>query len=263
MNQCILLSHLFIRDNEEAKLDQVDFTIQHYRQHNPNAYIIVTGHGLRPNSLDDCDYAFWPQQIIESEINVGHPYLVNIGLDHAIESGFKYLYKCRTDGVILRDNIIDFCIDRIKDKPILLTQQTNFVPAHAGDLFMYGDTAFLKKCWNIKSWYPTTTGLTSFASNILNVCGYTDWKECLLSCSEFVDIFNIRWIDFRANWHVLQHYKADMLLNKLTFEKYLWGSTEKWHCFDKNGKLIYGNTLTEKEFYENRSLFFRSHTDIS
>ena len=47
--ECILLSHVFIRDTEQHKLETVEFALQHWRQNNQNAYIIVTGHGLQPN----------------------------------------------------------------------------------------------------------------------------------------------------------------------------------------------------------------------
>lgn len=258
MNQCILLSHLFVRDGEFDKLDQIHFTLKHYRQHNPDAYIILTGHGLYPEKAQKyCDHIYWPYQIIENEINVGHPYLVNAGIDHAIRMGFSHIFKCRSDGIILRDNIVEYCISKIQDKKILLTQQTKYDPIHAGDLFMYGDSHFMKKCWNIASWYPTDTGLTSFANNIIMVCGSSrnHWKECLHQNAAFVDIFNIKWIDFRANWHILQHYKDNMLDNNMNdYLPFLWGTREGWHVFNNDGQLIssnIGNMLTERVFYEN------------
>ena len=43
--QCILLTHVFIESHEEFKIDQTNFVVQHFRKNNPDAYIIVVGHG--------------------------------------------------------------------------------------------------------------------------------------------------------------------------------------------------------------------------
>ena len=48
MTDCILLSHVFINKGEQHKIDAVNFTVQHWRRHNPNAYIILVGHGEIP-----------------------------------------------------------------------------------------------------------------------------------------------------------------------------------------------------------------------
>jgi len=254
---CILLSHVFVRPAEEYKLEQIKSTLIHYRLHNPNSHIVLTGHGRRPpaQTLQLCDHICWYDDIIQQEIDKGHPFLVNAGIDYAIQQRFTHLFKCRADGVILRKNIIEFCQNRLKDKRILLTQQTELWAVRAGDLFMYGELQFLKKCWNIATWYPTNTGLTSFAKNILAACNMEpeQWIKCLRQNAEFIDIFNIKWIDFRANWDILQHYMAWMVRNKLpSFEKYLWGTKERWHVFDTNGHMTSPNKnlATEKAWYE-------------
>ena len=57
MKSCILLTHVFIENNEHHKVDQSNFVVEHFRKNNPDAYIIVTGHGLKPNSLEKyCDH---------------------------------------------------------------------------------------------------------------------------------------------------------------------------------------------------------------
>jgi len=241
MAACILLSHVYVRHDQHYKLKQIEFTIKHYRLHNPNSYIILTGHGLQPTNLtiEICDFVDWRNTIIEEELEKGHPYLVNVGIDHAINQKFTHLFKCRSDGVILRDNITQYCSELIKDKNILLTQQTKFSQIHAGDLFMYGDIDYIKKCWNIGTWYPTTSGLISFARNIYNNQNHLTWKECLKKYAEFVDIYQIKWIDFRANWTELQSKLENILINKLeNYERFLWGSREEWHIFDTNGNMI-------------------------
>ena len=83
MKDCIILTHQFIRENEQDKLDVTNFSLKHHRQNNPNAYIIVVGHGIRPSEfyLNECDHVIWHDNIIESDIGVGHPMLCNKGFD--------------------------------------------------------------------------------------------------------------------------------------------------------------------------------------
>jgi len=256
MTDCILLSHVFINKDEQHKIDAVNFTVQHWRRHNPNAYIILVGHGEIPKeSKEYADCFIWRQQIEKKDINVGHPYCVNLGLDHAIEKGFKKILKARADGINLIEDVSIFSNNLLKDKKILITQQTSIDRMEMGDLFMYGDVKFLKKCWNIDTWYPTKTGLTSLAKNFFNLCKEDNWRDALIKNTSFVDIFNLKWIDFRANWTELKDMQEQMLQNKLIeFEKYLWGSKEQWHVWDKQGNLIHthpnmGKITTEKDWH--------------
>ena len=81
MDQCILLTHGFIRLTERYKISQFNFAAEHFRHNNPDAYIIAVGHGLKPTKLDTyCDHIDWQPQILESEINMGHPIMVNRGI---------------------------------------------------------------------------------------------------------------------------------------------------------------------------------------
>ena len=105
---------MFIRNNEDWKVECVEFALQHWRTHNPDAYIIVTGHGVKPNIEQYCNYLFWPNDIIEKDINVGHPYLVNKGLQHAIDKGFLKVLKSRCDTIHSIPNLINFCEQLLK-----------------------------------------------------------------------------------------------------------------------------------------------------
>jgi len=243
MKSCILLSHTFIRPNEIEKIDQVQFSVKHFRKNNPNSYIILTGHGLKPEeSFQYCDHVYWSDQIIETEINVGHPYLVNVGYDHAIDKGFTHVCKSRSDGIHLIEDLTSFSHECLDNKKVLITQQTRFHERHIGDLFLYGELEFLKKCWNIDKWFPTTTGLSSFANNFFDECEETDWIQALTNNCSFKDIFSLKWVDFRNNWNALQYRTNEMINNQLLdYEKYLWGTTEGWHVFDASGKMI-GNS---------------------
>jgi hypothetical protein len=243
-NSCLLLSHVFIRDTETYKIEIVDFVINHFRIHNPDTYIIITGHGIRPQNLHLVDYYYWSDQIIESEINLGHPFLVNKGIDHAISKGFKKMCKTRADGVHLISNLINFCESKLKNKNLLITQQTKFSKPEMGDLFLYGDLLFLKKCWNIDTWYPTDTGLKSLANNFIQACPEHSWISKLKSNCEFIDIYNLKWIDFRANFDLFKLKKIQILNNDLDdFYNFLWGTQENWHRFDRDGSLVGRNKL--------------------
>ena len=243
MNSCILLSHTFIRENENSKIDQVNFSTKHFRKNNPNTYIILTGHGVKPkDAFDYCDYVYWSDDIIEKEINVGHPYLVNVGFDHALDKGFTHVCKSRSDGIHLIEDLLSFSHENLQDKKMLITQQTRFHQRHIGDLFMYGDLNFLKRCWDIDKWYPTTTGLSSLANNFFDECEETEWTSALINNCSFKDIFSLKWIDFRNNWESLKNRTEEMLTNDMyDFENYLWGTTEGWHVFNSSGKMV-GNS---------------------
>ena len=153
MKECILLSHVFIKAFEYQKIDKVNFALEHFRNNNPNSYIIVTGHGKKPNNLKTyCDYVYWPQKIIRSEINYGHPYLVNKGIDHAISKGFKYLLKTRLDSIHLIKDLFKYSLNNLKEKNYLTTQITTWDNPNLCDLFNFSKTLFMKKCWDINNW---------------------------------------------------------------------------------------------------------------
>lgn len=254
MSSCILLSHVFIREGETSKIEQVVFSVQHFRKNNPNAYIILTGHGMKPvDAFQYVDYVYWSDTIIEKEINVGHPYLVNVGYEHAQDKKFTHVCKSRSDGIHLIEDLLSFSHECLGDKNILVTQQTKFNTQHMGDLYMYGNIDFLRKCWNYDTWYPTSTGLVSLANNFLQASESSNWVESLKSNCSFRDIFTLRWIDFRANWETLRNRKEELISNSFSdWYRYLWGSTENWHVFDDTGNVISSciEVVTEKDWYQ-------------
>ena len=135
-----------------------------------------------------------------------------------------------------------------------MTQQTRIDKPEMGDLFLYGDTELMAKSFDEDNWYPTKTGIISLAKNFLLHSGETDWHTACVKHMSFVDIFNIKWIDFRKNWQELKSKQADMMQNTLAKEhKYYWGAMEKWHVWDDVGNLIYskpkmGKITTEKDW---------------
>ena len=59
--RCLLLSHVFIRPDEQDKKDVIDLVIRHFRKHNKDLYIVLTGHGELPGNttIDLCDAHYW------------------------------------------------------------------------------------------------------------------------------------------------------------------------------------------------------------
>ena len=66
MTNCIILTHTFVREEEVYKLELLEFAIKHWRYNNPNSYIILAGHGLRPK-VNECDYVHWEEKINENK----------------------------------------------------------------------------------------------------------------------------------------------------------------------------------------------------
>ena len=229
MKSCILLTHVFVENNEHHKVDQPNFVVKHFRKNNPDAYIIVTGHGLKPNSLEKyCDHVHWENEIIRSEIGFGHPILVNVGLDHAKKKGFSHILKTRLDGINMIPNIFEWCAERLGDKKYLTTQPTNIDNFLLNDLFNFGSVDFMKGCWKTEGWHEgNIDGLVPHATRFFDMCPETDWVDALRNNLVVKNLPDLKWIDFRPteNWSQLHDKKNEMLSNTLPdYKKYIWGS---------------------------------------
>lgn len=260
MKKCILLTHVFIDQDvnpydaawyngpniQQTKIEQSNFAVEHCRKNNPDAYIMVTGHGVRPDKLDEyCDYVYWQDELIHQDIGRGHPNLVNVGLDHAEEMGFSHVMKTRLDGVHLKENIFDWCYNELGDKLYLTTQATSRTQLCLNDLFNFGSIETMKKCWNMDNWWiPGADGLLPHANNFLSMCKETEWGDALKNNCVIKNLHTIKWIDFRGgcNWRELHDKKEQMLNNNLeNYTKYIWGSAEGWFVWNENGDLIASN----------------------
>ena len=237
LTNCIILTHTYIRENEAYKIAPLQFAVQHYRKNNPNDYIILVGHGLRPTV--DCDYMYWEDIINEEDVNVGHPRLCNIAYTQAESKNFSTILKSRADSINLIEEICTYTKGLLGNKKLLVTQQTTIDRQQIGDLFLYGDLNFIKKCWNIKTWYPTKTGVTSLAKNFLSVVDETDWRSACINNLSFADIYRLKWICLQKNWAEISAHHDDVMNNKLSnWHMHLWGSKQKWHTWSADGELI-------------------------
>ena len=195
----------------------------------------------------------WQKDIIEKEIHKGHPYLVSKGLEIAEEKGFENVLKSRCDTIHTKKNMFDFAKSLLQDdKKMLVTQQTSLVKQELGDLFLYGSTELMKKMFNINNWYPTKSGLNSLANNFLAQCEEESWRDACINNLQLVDIFKLRWIDFRSNWDMLKDCQTKLMNFTLDNEHlYYWGSKEKWHIWNLAGECTtkLKHVATEKEWY--------------
>ena len=260
LTDCIILTHAYVEPEQKYKLEPIEFAAKHARQNNPHSYIILAGHGLKPD-IDNgvCDYIHWEDQINDKDINVGHPRLCNIAYDHAEYKGFEKILKTRADSIHLIENITAHCDRLLGNKKLLVTQQTAIDRPQIGDLFMYGDLQFIKKCWNIDTWYPTKTGITSLAKNFLSTVDKQieceqDWHDACIDNLSFVDIYNLKWICLQKNWNEVSQNSNSVMKNIMSdWHNHLWGSKQKWHTWDAQGNLIYskpkvGTITTEKDW---------------
>lgn len=253
MRSCIILTHAYVHDDQTHKLAPIEFAVKHCRKNNPNSYIILAGHGLKPDT-SQCDHVYWEDTVNAKDINVGHPRLCNIAFEHAVSQGFDRVLKTRSDSIHLMANIVEYADDLLQDKKLLVTQQTRIDKPQMGDLFMYGDVAFMQKCWNINTWYPTNTGVTSLANNFFAQVAEDNWHDACVNNCAFVDIFNIKWICLQKNWGTINQHKSQVLDNQLeNWHHYLWGSQQKWHTWNAQGEFVYskpkvGRITTERDW---------------
>jgi len=230
MTECILITHQFIKQDEKWKFEVFNFCMNYYRKHNPNAYIILTGHGIKPlkTTLDYSDWFYWSDEIIENEINKGHPKLVTIGLEHAKKKGFTYICKTRLDSIIMIPNIVDYCHTKlIENKKIMLNTHYYKNKYLLMDLFMYSTIDHMLKIFNPKKWVVSwdKSGMGPVANNffedvlnkkLLFPFNLEFWEKNLNDTILFLSPENIKWVDFRKHKNIINNISIEEC------NKYLW-----------------------------------------
>jgi hypothetical protein len=210
---CVVLSHVWITESQEYKKDIIDLVIKHFRTHNPDLYIILTGHGKPPydKSLALCDFHKW-SAFDPTETGKGHPKLVMQGLVHAQEQGFTRLLKLRADCIIAMNNIHQKYDTTLGAKRFLAKSE----PKGLNDLLMYGDLDIFLDGWNIKAWDPGEDGVTNF-TRTLNP-KYS--SEIITRDPDF-----LRWVYLDPYWEELctAERQQDLLDNNFNYKEYLWG----------------------------------------
>lgn len=271
MNFDCIISQVHIPDydvqgnlDKEQKLKLVEFGIRHLRKFNPNSYIILTGHGHRPNGLELCDYSHWDDRCLplnEHGYVIGMPaqfVYVSIGMEHALSKKFDRILKTRGDCIIGIPDITSHCnqiLDQ-EEKQFLITQQTG--PERMGDCFMYGDLKLLSEIWWKGNNVWNADGLQNTAVNFRKVLRRenTNWYQLLRETCAFRDVNKLKFTCLRWNFHRMGRLSEEMqqqLLNpNYDFEPYHWGRANGWHIFDPNGNMS-GSAdwlWSQKGFYE-------------
>jgi len=244
----------------------VEFGIQHLRTFNPDAYIILTGHGVvRPGDeyLKLCDYVEWDdicQPLDKYGYVVGMPAqfkYVWSGLNQAKRKGFDRCLKTRGDCLIGIPSIAAHCsaiLDE-EDTKLLVTQQTG--DGRLGDCFMFGNTELLWKTWHKDNPVFNSDGLQNTAYHYRRalLAESANWIDLIRSTCSFRDVHRLKFTCMRWNYRALQSLDDDMCEKLLDpdfdFDRYCWGRTQGWNWIDNDGNMICGHHYlwTQKEFY--------------
>lgn len=247
----------------DEKLEMFNLSLRHLRQNNPDAYIILTGHGNRQPDFSLCDWHYWEP---EARGMAGDGYLhhmpaqfffVDMGLEQAQKMGFDRCLKTRTDCVMQRTNITQWCEDILQEegKQMLLTQQTG--PNRIGDCFMYGNTDDLRAMWHRDNLVEHSSGLDHIAQHFPKAFarkGGEPWSVYIKRYVSLRDVIQIPFLCLRWNYKTLRDEDAldKVLANDLDICRYNWGYVNNWHKFDADLNMVYNfgpHYYTQKQFY--------------
>ena len=248
----------------DEKLEMFNLSLTHLRQNNPHSYIVLTGHGDRQPDFSLCDWYYWEPQCRPMHEH-GYMYympaqfmFVDMGLEHAQTMGFSRCLKTRTDCVIQRTNITQWCEDilRIEDRQMLLTQMTG--PECIGDCFMYGDTDDMRLIWHRDNPVVNSCGLRNTASHFTKAFARHEnelWLTYLRRYASLRDVVRVPFLCLRWNYRTLvaDNNLHQVLANELDVCRYNWGFVNNWHKFDRELNMIHndGNYYyTQEQFYD-------------
>jgi hypothetical protein len=263
MKNCILLSHIHVYPEELFKHDILRFSIKHYKKHNPDVDLLLTGHGVRPPNdiLEHCDYVHWEDKVDESEIGRGHPRLVDIGVKHAVEQGYFFMLKNRADSIIVTPKIIEQCISVLKNegRDLLVSYGTCDSNYWLGDLFTFCRPTLLKCAWDSEKWNYGTNGLENFGRGFYKFINPSNsnisWLDFLRENTVYRSPDSLGWVDLLGphphqgqKWLALkQNYSEDKLLsNDFDFSASIWG---------KDWRSTPSSYLTEEVFYSDLKVY--------
>ena len=253
--------------HSQDKLSAFELSLWHLRLNNPHAYIILTGHGTRPENSKLCDWVYWEDRCRPLDgggLVIGMPAqyeFVDIGIRHAISKGFKYCLKLRTDSLWGIPYFEDYCAEilRKEKRQILLSQQTCHGSMRIGDCIMYGESQLLHKIWNKDNPVIVHEGLQNTAHHFAKALSWDrqeSWESFLRKHIAFRDTISLEWADLRWMWHQLmreiglEQLTAQINDNSFDFHKYQWGL--QWHKIEENGVMSHRylhDLISEKEWY--------------
>ena len=158
MKTALILTHAFLTGNKRfnrRKEAIINISLSYFRHFNPDSYIIVVGHGgyTPPKVIECSDWYYWQDNLINGDIQWGHPSCTNIALQHCIEENIDFVVKTRLDSIHFMFNLISYC------QNLVAKSQKEFLVSHASlskfeimDLFMAGNTQTISKLYKLDTW---------------------------------------------------------------------------------------------------------------
>ena len=155
----LLLSHIFVRPNEEYKFQWVQSALKKYLNLEENFFIVLSGHGIEPPKYitDNCNEVFWTTDIKENELGRGHPYFCIKGFELCKLNNCEFTLKNRAYDYIENKDIFKY--------DLIVSEQTDMKKNIIGDLFMYGKTDYLLDWWTKNPWDYSLNGLNNLYKN--------------------------------------------------------------------------------------------------
>jgi len=209
-SNCVIFSHVWIKFDQEYKKDIIEYAIDHFKLHNPDCYVILSGHGdIEPTeAAKKCDHYIWTK-LDRSEVGKGHPKLVKAALDHAKSIGFNVCLKQRADCVFACSNVHSYYSELMKDKKFLVTHDHGII----GDLCMFGDTDIFLEGWDISKWNPSVDGMVNFNNTLTR---HEDLKVTTIK--------KMKWVYLDPYWETIisSSLKDSIMNNRFDYDKFLW-----------------------------------------
>jgi hypothetical protein len=221
----LLLSHVFVNEGEEWKIDIMRFVCKYYNDKDPDITIILTGHGNYKGPLIDelfdkyVHYGEWLDTFHSNEFGKGHPVCVQIGLQIAKELGAVRVLKMRADTLSFLSDpwLYGDAILADNDKRCIVTAQTDR-ERFIGDLYMYGDLDFLQSLWVADEWnYNDVDGMVNLRRIFAKK--YGEGHRAVQRCFEYVDCEHLKWVMVTPKM-----WSNNDIMNNLStnYEPYLW-----------------------------------------
>ena len=245
----ILVSHAGFREIN-PKIN--DLAIQYFlllRTLNPEADIIVSGHGerLSKDATNVVDHIFWSEIFLRSEMGIGHPFTTYKAVK-TLGHKYEYIFKTKIFNLPLHQNICNLCEELLLEskKFFIFTQQTSLRNKKLGDLFIFSKVSDFLNVWDPHLWYPTCSGMRSLA-NIFHS------KYLIKDSDSFIDVFRKHCI--HINLPLLRiidcSYLSPIFLQNLIsksscpvaeifpdMHNFFWGHAQGYNIFDKDMRMV-------------------------
>ena len=190
----LVLSHVFVRDQEEYKFDMIEWCVNKMRQFD-DFFVVLCGHGIAPpESLSNAvNETHWESAIKTDEIGRGHPHFCRKGFEICQQRGLDKTLKLRAFDYIKNKELFE----SLKEDKILATfsEQPSFEKEFLGDLLMFGDTSFLLDLWSTLQWDYSKSGLINLYHSMLHI------NPDFTSNTKFVSPQDIGWHTTESNWN--------------------------------------------------------------